>query len=526
MLLLEEIKVKLSKIGKSKNTGEDLYFAYINPKDAENSNLEFKDIGKVVRRFGGNYDKTRKVYFWWVTEKNKNVVFNKNIKPALEELNKMQNSSEEETKSNIDIINKMVENLSDVQKEIEKISEPSNNIKKTIFDRIENFKERLSKINTEKELKELLREMRIVKSLKGYNYSGWNSLIIRLQDPHAAWVGGREDWKRFFNRNIKKNAPMLVVSAPKTHRNTNVTKEKVEKFKAELINKMLKQYEVSNYEDLPAGVKLKIDKTIKKHKQEFSGHFEYVPVYDVRFTVQIEGKEDLVQKALDAENKFNKKMYGTGEKDEKVRVINNALLDLAKKYNIKINWSDTLGGAQGMSQSGQINILKHEGNDVGLVKALVHETAHEIMHQQYLVNKYPTEFKKFNKGKSSGQEIIEQEAEFVAWMVMDAFGFQVSDEGSKKYIIGWGAKNKDDLLSVFRSIADVGNFLINNIIEYAEKNNIKLMEENINNKKEYITPEDVAKKLGLENVYKELETKENQNMIENIVREEIIDEIF
>jgi hypothetical protein len=168
-----------------------------------------------------------------------------------------------------------------------------------------------------------------------------------------------------------------------------------------------------------------------------------------------------------------------------------------------------LGGSRGSSASGAIQLLKNEGNDVGLTKTLAHEITHELLHQKYLSNK-GDETSKFFLGTSEGRAAVEQQAELSAWMFMYAFGFDLKTT-SLNYVILWGG-DRDKMVRVFDTVSGVVNYLI----DFVNKK-IKSLDEGMGththgNK---ITPDEIAKLLGVEDEYREAEKEELKERLIN-----------
>ena len=219
----------------------------------------------------------------------------------------------------------------------------------------------------------------------------------------------------------------------------------------------------------------------------FAIKFKLVPVYSEKDTVQIEGTEDFVKKAKDAQKDV--KWFEENAISDEVRPVYTGLIDFAEGEGIEVALVDDLGGARGVSKSGKIDILKNEGNDVGLTKTLAHEIIHELLHQKYLKGK-GGKSGKFNIGRGLDTGAIEQQAELSAWMFMHAFGFDVKTT-SLNYTVMWGG-DKDNMIKVFGAVSSVVNYLIDQV-----NAKISAINEGTHTKGSHISPEQIADLVGL-----------------------------
>jgi antirestriction protein ArdC len=155
--------------------------------------------------------------------------------------------------------------------------------------------------------------------------------------------------------------------------------------------------------------------------------------------------------------------------------------------------------------------LKNEGNDVGVTKTLAHELTHEILHQRYLKENNP-KFKEYFIGTSEGRELVEQQAEISAWLILASYGFDLKTT-SLNYAAIWGA-DKNQMIKVFDMVSGVVNMLLDyinariNTVSEAGGANIAPAK--------HITPDDVADFLGVEQEFDQLKKKEM--MVENFFR--------
>jgi hypothetical protein len=240
----------------------------------------------------------------------------------------------------------------------------------------------------------------------------------------------------------------------------------------------------------------------------------------------MEGKENYLG---DYEKRDQIKWFEENMISEEVRPIYKSLLDFAQENGIKIELVDELNGARGMSSSGMIQLLKNEGNDVGLTKTLAHEIAHELLHQNYVKSKN-SKYAQYFIGKSEGRDAIEQQAELTAWMVLGAFNFDMKTT-SLNYAALWGA-DKDAMIRVFDTVSSVVSMLVdyisrknktnantattqNNTNTVAPAPQAAPQNEALNNTARTTTPMDVARFLGVEKEYQDVLNKNKGELVEN-----------
>ena len=118
------------------------------------------------------------------------------------------------------------------------------------------------------------------------------------------------------------------------------------------------------------------------------------------------------------------------------------------------------------------------------------------------------ETSKFFLGTTEGRAAVEQQAELSAWMFMYAFGFDLKTT-SLNYVLLWGG-DKNKMIKVFDTVSNSVNYLI----DFVNKKIKSLTEEmGTHTHGEFITPDDIAKVLGVEKQFKELEKQELKERI-------------
>jgi hypothetical protein len=249
---------------------------------------------------------------------------------------------------------------------------------------------------------------------KFHNYSYQNSMLILMQKPEASFVAGYRQWQKKFNRHVKKGEKGIAILAPFTYK---------------------KEIKKSN---------LNSDADDQETEEVKRTYFNTVYVFDIS---QTEG-EPVPQLDMELGN-TNQELI-------------NLLLDYAASQKIEVAFKSLSGGTDGYSRGGEI-VINDNANETEQASILVHELAHEHLH-------FNSESNSLNLSK----EIIEMEAEAVAFVVMDYFNIESK---SDKYLALY--KESYDLMESFKRINDVSSRILDYLLA-AEEN--EESEEEVNNK--------------------------------------------
>ena len=249
----------------------------------------------------------------------------------------------------------------------------------------------LSKITT---VDQLLLQMRKYSGTLG-DYSGFNSLLIGMQDPNATIVRSRNEWK-YFGREVNDSAVPISVLYPVgvAHKDSpGKVKDFIEKKREEGLSDEAIEELVREKFNLSGGGFTKVFSTGK--------------VYDISQTAPIPGKAKPV------------------EEDIKAASLYNTLKKIAREhYTVEESTIDN--GARGYtahSGEGQkIVVMKIPGEDVNVLHTLIHEMSHARLEHLYR-NDLP-------------RGLAESEAELSTYLVGAHFGFDFRED-SAAYIKGW-----------------------------------------------------------------------------------------
>ncbi len=217
-----------------------------------------------------------------------------------------------------------------------------------------------------------------------HNYSASNIWLIMLAKPEASYVAGFHKWKSL-GRWVRKGEKGIPILAP---------------------------------------ILVKGEEQDGLETQHLVG-FKVVYVFDVS---QTDGEP------LPPEPDW--------KSPEKNRALNQRLLQFAKSRGIVVSFKTLPGDIQGVSRGGAIEIDHGAGT-----KTLVHEIAHELMHQE--------------KDKYSRRAIKELEAESVAFVVCRYFG--ISGLNSPNYLVLMDVSVKE-MITHMESIADSARKIITTML--------------------------------------------------------------
>lgn len=461
MIITESFNIKNGDF--KKKDGSTVKIAYIDPYTSTNT-YQYKDT--IKNKFGGMWLNQLKTWGWFLNN-NPEAVYQTKIKPCLEWLDQQINDN----RDIVGMIDKLIQEVG---------SNPTCTNKEEIQNKLAQFKEELINTVSDDEFKQMMSPIIKFKQAQGHQFSLLNAILVYVQDPEATLVKSKGNWKKF-NKEVEDGAPAIWLWIP-----TNFTKYTAEE-KEEITQNFLKRNKVANVKDLHPGQQEKL-------KVQLSGtnprSFEIGPYfYDIRFTTQIPGTEDMV-----GSNKHDIQWFDdSGEETNETKLYFNALLELVKSSGVKVDYVQSLGGARGVSKSGSIDLLSNQKINTGLINTLVHEFAHELLHQKYLKNNNK-ELSEYFVGTSEGRGKVEQQAELCAWIVMKNFGYDMPT--NINYVGIWGL-DQSNAAEVFDSVANVAQYIVKGI----DKNLNLMSESRILKESISITGRDVANMLGLGKLY-------------------------
>ena len=453
--------------------------------DATDSTMEYKEE---MKKFGAKWIGALRTWGWWGSqdpEKNK-IIIDKMVKPAIEFLlSKEKDPGKDETRNVINIVDKLLKLLSTENTEAEDMA--SSNVymtKAQITEKIFSFKSKLVNTVSSEEFKNLLMPIMKARRAQGYKYSFSNTILIWCQDPKATMVKNKKDWLQV-NRRIKPNAPAIGLFIKTGGEKLFKGREERARAKAEWI----RNNGFSSEQELTPGDKERLRHyldTTDNSTVSFKLGFYF---YDIRFTEQIEGTEDIVGNSKADVPWFNDSGNETMAVKEKIECV----LEVVRDSGVNVSSTPNLGGALGVSKSGSIEVLDKAKLNSNFLMTITHEFAHELLHQKYLHDNNP-EFGKFYFGRPEGKGFVEQQAELTAWIVCNFYGYDIKE--AINYAAIWGM-NEKNAVHAFDTVAKVADFIINKTNEKIKIRRETMVDEN----KQYLTEvnftgRDVAAMLG------------------------------
>ena len=462
-----------------------------------------------LKKYGAFFSNINKLWYWMIDGKSKaqiNDLIETKIKPVSELIvNIEQGGNSDNKRDYIAVIDELIQQI---ESSLNGGSEVENATSKEVKDKLLRFKQELVNIVNDKEFKEKLGPIIRFRQAQGHKYSLNNSILIFIQDPEATMVKSRKKWADF-NKIVMDDAPAIALWKP-----TGTKKVMTPAEQKAYTKSFLAIRNVKSIDELNPG-----DKDILKteiNKVEATG-FKLVPdFYDVRFTVQMDGKEDLV-----GNPKHDLPWYdNTSEETSETAMLVDAGIMAAQSLGIQINYVQDLGGARGVSKSGVIELLDNEPKNPGFANTLFHEFSHELLHQKYLKGKN-SDLSDYFVGTNEGRGKVEQQAELSAWIIMRNYGYDMPT--NINYVGIWGMDEKSAPF-VFDQVANVASYIIN-ITGEALNNLDNNMQESIKmkiNETVNLSGEEVANMIGLGDVYKrglQKQQEENQIQMESIKKQ-------
>lgn len=485
MLLTETFSYQIGTI-KTQN-GNNMRVAYIDAKRSQDT----YSIRKDIQKFGAKWQPQSQWWYWILGNKPEEVIQNQ-VKPCIEFLSKRE-WVDGERRNVEDIVNELIQKVKSAT--MPNVANATN--KEEILNRLEDFKAELVRITSDEEFKRMMEPIIKFRNAAGAGYSILNTILILIQDPEAKMVKTKKNWEKV-NRRIKKGAKAICLWYPVGER--VYTPEEQELIKADFLRKK----RVKSVEELTPGDREVLEKSMKKTTAE---RFDLGPYwFDYRFTEQIPDTEDMVGNPDHDIQWFDDSGDETPELVSKI----DALIKVIEHEGIKVDYVDDLGGARGVSKSGAIDVLKNQPKNAGMLNTLVHEFAHEMLHQTYLKNKN-SDLKDYFVGTEEGRGKVEQQAELCAWIVMRSFGYDMPT--NINYVGLWGL-NQDNAVKVFDSVSRVATYINGSILKME---NGQMMES-----KQYLKENnipsgyEIAQMVGCGEVYKKSAMKQKQQ--KNVVR--------
>jgi hypothetical protein len=489
MLLTETFRYQIGNI-KTKN-GNYMRVAYIDAKRSQNT----YDLRNKIQEFGAKWNNDAKWWYWPLGNDPENVIRTQ-VQPCMEFLSTKEDMGGEPKRDIAASIDKLIQQV----KGAKMPNTGGANTKEDIVSKLEGFKADLVRITSDEEFKQKMGPIIKFRNANNYQYSLLNTILILIQDPKATLVKAGGAWKDFYQRKVKPGSPSIMMWIPKGSKNV------AEEEKIRLTNEFLARKKVKSVKELSAPDRELLDKKLNRTVPEY---FDLAPYwYDYRFTEQMEGTEDVLGNPGSDIEWFD----DSGEETPELVMHIDSLIEVIQERGIDVTFVDDLGGARGVSKSGSIDILRDQPKNAGMFNTIVHEYAHEILHQKYLKSK-DEEMKDYFVGTQEGRGKVEQQAELCAWIVLRSFGYDM--QTNINYVGIWGL-NQDNAVRVFDSVSNVATLISKQIIKKEQGEETDMFESKQFIKENAIpSGEEIARMVGCGKVYQRAKQKimGNQNVV-------------
>lgn len=487
-IISEAYEWKLEK--KVNKQGEPYYIAAIDPTLSTDDTFAVKDK---IKEFGGKWDNIGRRWYFILSSnpENRKTQIERFVKPCIEYLKTVEkqpngNDAEAEIRKLISQIDAAV---ASIQTNPVTTNPEDAASAKDIEAKLVQFKKELIESFKNNTFREKMGPIIKFRQAQGAGFSLFNSMLIILQNPNAKMVKSAGNWKKA-NKEVKPGAKKIWLWVPlglRAH-----TPEECKQIESDFFKKMSKLYgkQITSKNELNVGDREKLE---KKLKEVVASSFELMPrFFDIADVKQIEGTEDLIgsMDGFDDIEWFD----DTTPEDEKSIQLFNAIIATIKELGVAVRFVADLGGARGVSKGGEIDVLENAPKNVGTVSTLVHELSHELLHQTYLKNRTgdKEDFGSYFVGREYGKQLVEQQAEVSAWIVMRNFGYDMNT--AKNYVACWGGDDKTAAYA-FDTVAKVAQRIIKGMYE-----NMATVNESFGQAAS-ITGYDIAKLVGMEDVY-------------------------
>jgi hypothetical protein len=463
--------------------------AYITSTNGEQS-FDFKDV---IKKYNGRWFPNIKSWGWFVNDNNKSELIDSQIKPCLRELNNLIAAKDNDI---IQILDKIISVLSNSSDNLDDVKIDTKKIEANVRE----YKEKFLNAVSDEEFKKLMEPIIKFKRAQGHKFSLLNAILILVQFPNASMVKSVSRWKAV-NREILPNQKPIALYVPQGY-NKLYNKEE----KDLIIKDYLSKRKVKSLAELTPGEREKLD--VELNRVDRVNSFKLIPnFYDYSQTKQIEGTEDMIGNP----NHDIKWFDDSGEETEETIAYVDAIEKVIQNSNIELGFVDDLGGARGVSKNGKIEVLKNSKKDLDLFKTLIHEFAHELLHQTYSKNNNE-QLRDYYIGTEKGRHVVEQQAEVVAWIVLMHFGY--NSETSINYVGLWGIDEKT-AVSVFDSVARAATKIVELIVEELDNNSLQ---ESLKRDMLKLSGESLANMLGFGELYQKGKEKSIEEINENFYK--------
>ena len=452
-ILREAFNIK--NASRTAKDGHEYKIAYIDPATSENT-FAFKDA---IKKYNAKYFSDLKAWGWFLGQ-NPESVYRQYIQPCMEYLTTVEDGGKGERSNKVtEIIDQLIQ---DLQGKIQSIKVPN---VKNLVDELVQFKADLLNCVSSEEFKKRLEPIIKFQQAQGHAFSFKNALLIMFQDPKATMVKSETAWGKMNRIVVDKSLP-IILWRPDKEPLTISQKNNIRR-------QFLANAGVNSVNELNPGQKeeLRVQLSGGKIKTNMDGRPMYKTYYgyDIRFTKQMEGKEELVNGNKGEIDWYDK----STEQSEYIAMLVKSCTKMIQESGVQIEYVplESMGGALGVSTSGKIKLSDKEEYSQNYFDTIVHEFSHELLHQKYLKKSGNEEWARFFVGTQNGRGYVEQQAELSAWIVCKHFNLDRIQ--SLNYTANWGMNDRT-CAKVFDSVAECASFIIKKIGSYISAANAEV----------------------------------------------------
>lgn len=390
------------------------------PKEASNETFQTKDILK--KKYGAYWNKFEKRWEWTVfSEKDTEIALKKAL-TAVDEANEfLQNKA--------DKIAPLIKTLNDIEVGI---AQASSFVKKADAEDI------VGKLRAFiKDLQNEVDETKFDEKIQNYlafaasrrTFSLRNTLLLFIQRPDSRDARSKTNWG-IVGRKPKPNAQSIILFRPPLRPLRPDEKKKIEAdFRKRAGYGPTSQMSKADYTALQSKLKNGVPRSMNPD------NFIPYAVFDVADTEPVKPGEGEVPDAIE---------WFNTEPNERADQLKEALTAASIKAGVPVKISSPeedphlQSGAKGYSSSGNI-VLSSEATGIGGFRVMVHEFAHEILHQTHLKNlakerksDRDQDFIDLYVGKDDTQ-IKELQADATAYVVLKSY--EIQDPTIANYLV-------------------------------------------------------------------------------------------
>lgn len=470
-LLREYFQLANTSILKTKN-GKEFQIVYVDPKLSTDPTFDVPQNQELLKKYGAewlprnNYIKYAKgvPHAWgWVIWKGQEAEKYPYINKFAEEIGAIETPKTEGVNRTAEEI------LGDIDAELSSAIANSNfSAADKILRDAEKYKDMLAKgigsQETMDALARLIEYRRELEKVGGYSdYSWLNTLLIMFQKKNATDIRSKGEWLEG-GYTVKEGAVPVILSMPKQF--GRLYGKRADDIK----RKYLETCGVTSVKELNKFQLRTLDRKLK-YPISSAGFKPYV-AYDISDVEPGPNAIPIEKTRAKLSDVFQ--WFAKLEPTQKEAALINACIAWGKSIGIRkyiFVGKDELGSARGSASSDGIVRVIDEEKDLGILSTTIHETAHQIMHWT-VVRDHSEEMKRFYRGGSfeRGTQIVEQEAELTAWVVLTGFGYK-NLQSHFNYLANWGM-TVSNCSNVFDAIMRVANEIHKGIIKNLSMNSI------------------------------------------------------